>query len=249
MAKLYVDTIEPEGATTNLAIGEAGQDVILPGNDIRANVLQDAGGNAIFTSNGSGTLSGVSGGFGGAIALISSTTADDDAAVSFTSGFSTAYKHYIFKLYNINPATDETNFTFQTSTDGGSNYNVTLTSTNFMAYHDEINSSEAVEYNAAGDESQGTVYQRIAERVSNDADASATGEVHLFNPTSTTYVKNFYSTVNLLHTSGDSPPRPYSMEMFVSGYFNTTSAINAIQFKFSSGNINEGTIKMLGVKQ
>ena len=72
MAKLYVDTIEPEGATTNLAIGESGQDVILPGNDIRANVLQDAGGNAIFTSNGSGTLSGVSGGFGGAIALISS---------------------------------------------------------------------------------------------------------------------------------------------------------------------------------
>ena len=79
MAKLYVDTIEPEGATTNLAIGESGQDVILPGNDIRANVLQDAGGNAIFTSNGSGTLSGVSGGFGGPIALISSQTASDDS--------------------------------------------------------------------------------------------------------------------------------------------------------------------------
>jgi len=180
--------------------------------------------------------------------LISSTTADDDATISFTSGFSTAYNHYIFKLYNINPATDETNFTFQTSTDGGSNYNVTLTSTNFQAYADEANTNEALEYNASGAESQGTAFQTIANRVSNDADACAAGDVHLFNPTSTTYVKNFWSVVNLLHTSGDVPPRPYSMEMWAGGYFNTTSAINAIQFKFTSGNF-DGTIKMLGVKQ
>ena len=133
MAKLYVDTIEPEGATTNLTIGEAGQDVILPGNDIRANVLQDAGGNAIFTSNGSGTLSGVNSGFGDSLTLISSQSASSSASLSFTSGIDSTYKEYIFKFYEINAASNVVDFSFQCSTDGGSNYNMTMTTTFFRA--------------------------------------------------------------------------------------------------------------------
>ena len=103
MAKLYVDTIEPEGATTNLAIGESGQDVIVTGNDIRANVLQDVGGNAIFTSDGSGNVTGVNSGIGSCLmVLISSQTAtNSSASLSFTSGIDSTYKEYIFKFYNI----------------------------------------------------------------------------------------------------------------------------------------------------
>lgn len=110
MAKLYVDTIEPEGATTNLAIGESGQNIIVTGNDIRANVLQDAGGNAIFTSNGSGTLSGVNSGFGDALVLIATQTADDSASLSFTSGIDSTYDEYIFMYFNIQPATNNAFF-------------------------------------------------------------------------------------------------------------------------------------------
>ena len=73
MGQLYVDTIEPQSGTS-LTIGESGQNTVLAGNDIRANVLQDAGGNAILTSNGSGTLSGVNSGFGSAMSLLNTTT-------------------------------------------------------------------------------------------------------------------------------------------------------------------------------
>ena len=67
------------------------------------------------------------------------------------------------------------------------------------------------------------------------------GSLTLFNPSSATYVKHFISTTNISH-SGD-----YTENCFLAGYFNTTSAINAIQFKMSSGNIDEGTILMYGI--
>ena len=243
MAKLYVDTIEPEGATTNLAIGESGQDVILPGNDIRANVLQDAGGNAIFTSNGSGTLSGVNSGFGDSLTHISSQSASSSASLSFTSGIDSTYKEYIFKFYEINPATNSTNFTFQCSTDGGSNYNTTVTSTAFWAYNNENGTDTLLGYNTSIDQAQGTAYQPLASGVGSGADEATAGELHLFNLSSTTYVKNWYSTQTTI--SGDTPTYDYFVK--TAGYFNTTSAINAIRFQFASGNINEGTIMMYGV--
>ena len=195
-------------------------------------------------------IMGVAGVSTGDVVLLASNSADttDLATISFTSGITSTYGEYIFRFYNINPATDATNFTFQTSIDGGSNYNVTTTTTNYIAYHDEADGSAALEYNAAGDLAQGTAFQRVAERVSNDADASCAGELHLFNPASTTYVKHFYSKTNNYHASGDDPSRPYSMSMYVAGYFNDADDdINAIQFKMSSGNL-DGLIKMWGVK-
>ena len=242
MAKLYVDTIEPEGATTNLAIGEAGQDVILPGNDIRANVLQDAGGNALFTSNGSGTLSGVSSGFGGPIALISTQTASGDSEISFTSGITSTFNHYIFKFYNVAPATDSVDFTFQGNSAGGSGYNETITSTYFRSFNTEGNTDNGLAYLSNGAQNEGTSYQILARELGNAADESLAGELHLFNPSSTTYIKNFYSDVSVYRQDN------YAMQLFVSGYFNTVLAIDEIQFKMASGDF-DGTIKMLGVKQ
>ena len=244
MAKLYVDTIEPEGATTNLAIGEAGQDVILPGNDIRANVLQDAGGNAIFTSNGSGTLSGVNSGFGDSLKLISTQTASSSASLSFTSGIDSTYKEYIFKFYEINAASNVVDFSFQCSTDGGSNYNMTMTTTFFRAWHYANDTDSGLAYQDGRDQAQGTAFQPIAFSSGNQAKGCMVGELHLFNPSSTTYIKNFFTKTNLISANGS----PYQLNSYVAGYVNTTTdTIDAVQFKFSSGNINAGTIRMYGV--
>ncbi len=240
MAKLYVDTIEPEGATTNLAIGESGQDVIVTGNDIRANVLQDAGGNAIFTSNGSGTLSGVNAGLGTPLSLLDTQTASDSASVTFTSSIDSTYKEYIWRFYVINPATDGATFHFQVSIDGGSNYNVAMTTTVFEAYNIQSGTSSGLAYDATRDQGGGTAYQMLGYNLGNDATANTAGSLHIFNPASTTYAKQFYAQTSAVELT------PYNTTDYNAGYINTTSAINAISFKMSSGNF-DGKIKMYGV--
>ena len=241
MAKLYVDTIEPEGATTNLAIGESGQDVILPGNDIRANVWQDAGGNAIFTSNGSGTLSGVNSSIGAPKVLLSSQTVTNQASISFTSGIDSTYKEYIFYCIDINPATSGTELQFQVNAVGETGYNENFTASFFGADHTENNTSAGLSFDTGRSLYDSTAFQAITGGQSNDADACGAGELHLYNPASTTYVKNFWATFNSLNGA------PESRNTFAAGYFNITAAIDDIQFKMSSGNF-DGTIKMYGVK-
>ena len=237
---LNVNTIEPAGST--LTIGASG-DTVVATDSVNVNTVKDAGGNTLWVSNGSGTLSSVNSGLGDSLKLISSQTADDDASVSFTSGIDSSYKEYIFKFYEINPATNSTNFTFQCSTDGGSNYNTTVTSTAFWAYNNENGTDTLLGYNTSIDQAQGTAYQPLASGVGSGADEATAGELHLFNLSSTTYVKNWYSTQTTI--SGDTPTYDYFVK--TAGYFNTTSAINAIRFQFASGNINEGTIMMYGV--
>jgi hypothetical protein len=122
MTTLNVNALEPEGGTTSMGVGLSGQNTIIGGNTIKLNTLKDAGGNTIFTSDGSGNLSSVNSGFGGAITLLQSLTADDDTSLSFTSNIDSTYGEYIFKFYNIGPATDQVNFTFQVSTNGGSSF-------------------------------------------------------------------------------------------------------------------------------
>ena len=239
MDKLNVNTIEPEGGTTTLNVGISGKNVTITDN-LKANTLKDAGGNTIFTSDGSGNLSSVNSGFGSAQVLLSTQTASDSASLSFTSGIDSTYKEYVFDFININPATDNVEFEFQCSIDGGSNYNVTLTSTFFLASHSEAGSS-VLAYDGSYDEAQGTGYQTLWKELGNASDECTAGELHLFNPASTTYVKNFYTQLNG-YTYHD-----YSQRDFAAGYFNTTTAINAIQFKMSSGNL-DGTIKMYGIK-
>ena len=238
---LKTNAIEPEGATTNLVIGESGQNTVISNNDIRANVLQDAGGNAVFTSNGSGVLSGVNSAFGSAMVLLSTQTASDSASLSFTSGIDSTYKEYIFRFYNIHPETDIAEFNVTFSTDGGSNYGVTKTCTWFYANHYDNDSGTGVQYTTSLDLAQSTDAQTLNYDLSSDAGHNAAGELHLFNPSSTTYVKHYFSRMN--ENPGDSGSR----EAFVGGYCNITSAINAVQFAMSSGNF-AGKIKMWGVK-
>ena len=180
-----------------------------------------------------------------AMVLLQTETASASGDVSFTSGIDSTYKEYIFKFIHMHPATDDAEFSFNGSTDGGSNYNVTKTTTYFAAWHNEGGTSAALEYNASRDIAQGTGFQAIISGGSggtgNGNDECCSGFLHLFNPSDTTFVKQFISTGND-YQNGD-----YCMQNHVAGYFNTTSAIDAIQFKFDNGNTDAGIIKLYGV--
>jgi hypothetical protein len=139
------------------------------------------------------------------------------------------------------------NFTFNLSTDAGSNYNVTKTTTFFQTYHTENGAESSLLYQTTLDLAQSTAFQTLTENgISNQADASLSGSLTLFNPSSTTYVKHFIANNDVVKMW--SPPIELTSNFFVAGYGNTTSAVNAIQFKMSSGNTDAGTIYMYGIK-
>ena len=182
----------------------------------------------------------------GAMTLISTQTASNSATISFTSGIDSTYKEYIFKFIDIHPATDGAEFQFNGSDDDSSHsYDVTKTTTFFQSQHDEGDSYTNLGYLTGNDLAQGTGFQDLGRNVGNDNDQSCVGFLNLFNPSSTTFVKHFIARFN---NAQDISSTHYSAETYISGYFNTTADITAIQFKFSSGNIDSGTIKLYGVK-
>ena len=237
MTTINVNTIAPSGST--LTVGDSGDTIVAP--EVKVNTVKDAGGNTLWVSNGSGTLSSVSG-FGGALNLLSTQTASGSASLSFTSGIDSTYKEYVFKFININPATNAQNFGFQVNASGQSGYDETMTSTAFMAIMTEAGTNSSLGYAGGLDQAQGRAFQPLMYQVGNDADKSGSGELHIFNPSSTTYVKNWYNTCN--NVNGDATP--YQANAFMAGYVNTTSAITQVQFKCPSGNF-DGKIKMYGV--
>ena len=177
------------------------------------------------------------------LVLLSTQTASASANISFTTGLDSTYDEYIFKFINIHPATDNVGFDFNMSTDGGSNYNVTKTSTFFAAVHGENGASGGLSYETALDLAQSTSFQKLGYNGGSDNDQHLSGTLTIFNPSSTTYVKHFISTSNS-SSSGD-----FATNTFVAGYGNTTSAINAVRFQMTSGNIDDGIIKLYGVKK
>ena len=177
----------------------------------------------------------------GNMILLSSQTASSSASISFTTGIDSTYKEYQFYFINMHPATNGVEFQFNMSTDGGSSYNVAKTTTTFEASQNEAGSSTNLTYQAGDDLAQGTGFQELSDGIGNENDECNAGTLTLFNPSSTTYVKHFIATTNM-YNGGD-----FSVNDFTAGYGNTTSAVNAIQFKMSSGNIDEGTILMYGI--
>ena len=175
----------------------------------------------------------------GAMNLISTSTVSSGvSAVSIASGINSTYDTYMFKFINIHPAAAE-HFQFQASTDTGSSYGVTLTSTYFHATQNEAGNSTSLSYVAGKDLAQSTSFLRLIDSTSTANDESGSGTLFLFSPSNTTFVKHFISRTSQAATG--------AKDGFVAGYFNTTSAIDAIQFKMSSGNIDSGVIKMYGL--
>ena len=178
----------------------------------------------------------------GDVVLLYDNDFTDETTISITSGIDSTYGEYIFKFYNINPATDDVEFGFQANATDGADYNDSaITSTAFVGYHKEDDSAANVNYEAGHDLAQDTTFQTIAFDQGNGGDESCAGELHLFNPSSTTYVKQWYARSNGYAQSD------MTQDFFTAGYFNDTTAIDDIQFKMSSGNF-DGTIKMWGVK-
>ena len=182
----------------------------------------------------------------GAMTFIKKLTASSSATLSFVDGSSSVvldntYKEYLFTFKNMHPATDNDKFQVNFSIDAGSNYNVTKTTTFFRAVHYEDGSSSSVSYSTGQDLGQSTNFANIVDGVGSDADQNVSGYLHLFNPSSTTFVKHFISNANTC-TDDNATKNVYS-----AGYANTTSAIDAIQFKMSSGNIDAGDICLYGI--
>ena len=181
----------------------------------------------------------------GEMTLIKKQTASSSATISFVDGTSdvvldNTYKEYLFTFNNIHPETDDKDFQFNLSIDGGSNYNVTKTTTFFRAVHDEADSSAVLEYRTSQDLAQSTAFHQLGGS-GNDNDQAVSGTLRLFNPSSTTFVKHFIATNNAID-EGDG-----SRNNFVAGYANTTSAVDAVQFKFASDEIQAGTICLYGI--
>ena len=192
------------------------------------------------TLDNSGLVKASSGG-GGVWNLIETLTASSDATLDFTSGIDSTYDEYVFKIINLHPSGDDMKVGFQGNAAGGSGFNETITSTVFLAYHNEAGDSTTLTYSTTRDEAQSTDFQDIIDDLGNDNDQSASGELWLYNPSSTTFVTHWMSTVQIYNSSD------YSVIFRTAGYFNTTSAIDEIQFKPASGTIDAGTISLYGI--
>jgi len=184
----------------------------------------------------------------GSMTLIKTLTASSSGTLSFVDGSSdvvldNTYPVYLFKFINMHPATDNVNFTVNFR-DGGSAYDATKTSTSFGAYHDEGDSATGVNYEGSFDLAQSTSAQilGIGGSIGNGNDESLTGTLHLFNPSSTVFVKHYISNIHFYNKDN------YAINSFIAGYCNVTAAIDGVQFAMSSGNIDAGTIKLYGIK-
>ena len=175
-----------------------------------------------------------------AMTLITTNTESGDATSDFTSGIDSTYKLYIFKFLDLGPATNSVEFQFNGSIDAGSNYNVTKTTTYFSVHHQEDDGDAGLNYRTADDLGQRTDFQILTTAIGGESDESAAGILHLFSPSSTTYVKNFYATMNSYFSNN------YIFHQYTAGYINDTTAIDEIQFKMSSGNF-DGVIQLFGI--
>ena len=187
----------------------------------------------------------------GSMVFIKKLTSSSSATLSFVDGSSDVvlddtYKEYLFTFNNMHPATDSAHFQFNMSVDTGSNYNVTKTTTFFHAAHRQDAAVTELSYDTGQDLAQSTNFQRLAYNIDGShASDNLSGYLHLFNPSSTTFVKHFIATNNYTY-DGDGDEQ-YSYNIFVGGYFNTTTAITRLQFKFESGNIDAGDICLYGI--
>ena len=181
----------------------------------------------------------------GSMTFIKKLTASSSSTLSFVDGASSVvldntYKEYLFTFNNMHPQTDNVHFTVGFR-DGGTNYDATKTTTMFRAYHSEADDAAAVAYDTGHDLAQSTDFQRLAYGVGNGNDESTSGYLHLFNPSDTTFVKHFISNSNMYYEAD------YTINQFTAGYCNVTAAIDAVQFKMSSGNIDAGDICLYGI--
>ena len=193
-----------------------------------------------YNNNSISAITAAAGLASGAMTLISTTTASSSSTVDITSGIDDTYKEYIIKVIDIHPSATQ-DFRFQGNAAGGSGFNETITSTHFRSYNNEAGDTTTLAISAGHDLAQGTGAQILFNGVGADNDQSASGTLHLFDPSSTTFVKHWIWQGTQYQSSD------YNIVHYAAGYFNTTTAIDEIQFTPSTGNIDAGTFKLYGV--
>ena len=181
----------------------------------------------------------------GSLTHIATQTASSSASLSFTSGIDSTYKEYIFYFVDIHPETNRAIFQFQADTGTNTNYNITATTTYFNAYHKEDDSATSLGYNDTHDDAQSTSFLNLTVHNSNNNDSCASGTLHIFNPSSSVFVKHFLSRFSHMYeqSNGDN----YAWDNYKGGYFNTQTALTRFQFKYSTGNIDSGQILLFGL--
>ena len=197
--------------------------------------------NGVKNATAFGSITGL-----GSMTFIKKLTASSSSTLSFVDGSSDVvlddtYKEYVFTFKNIHPSADGKNFSFQGSTDGGSSYGVIMTSTAFQTFHDEADTQTNLSYRTGADIAQGTGYPSLTQESSFDNDHGVCGTLHLFNPSSSVFVKHWMCRLSSVLNIN------YANEFYNAGYFNTTSPIDAIQFKFDANNIDAGDICLYGI--
>jgi hypothetical protein len=248
MSTVKADTVQAKDFASDLTLGASGDTVTVAADSINVNKVQDKGGNTLWDYS-TGEFVGANSAFASQSLKLLATQVIDQTytSISFITGIDSTYDVYIFKFINIRVTTSY-DFAFQCSTDGGDTFATTLTSTAFRAWHSEAGTGN-LSYDSERDRVQQTLLQPIMWSVkTDDADGNGCGELTLFNPSNTTYAKHWFSTTQHMH------PEPASINPYNAGYFNTTSAINAITFAACEGdgagglpNVLGGTIKMYGL--
>ena len=244
MSRVYTDTIEPRKPTQDITLGTSGETITLPGNDLRVNTVKDKGGNTLWTSDGSGNLSSVNAALKGDLVLLTTNDFTGSSGVAFTTKIDSTYDSYCFKFINIHTNDAAvTRLAFQCNAVGETGYNETITSSALYCQHSEADAT-GLGYDTGQDQAQGTSYQSFTGiGPGPDADMSYDGQLWLYAPSSTTYVKHFLTDGN---TYQNSSPSDYSNRTMIGGFINTIKAIDDINFKALAGTI-DGTIKMYGL--
>ncbi len=196
-----------------------------------------------YNNNSLSSVTAVAGLSSGAMNLITTNTISSGvSSSSFTSGIDSTYDTYMFKFINLHPATNNIKFQYNFTTDG-TNFNVSKTTTFFLAYHAEDGSATTLAFDANSDLGNGTGYQFFGNDVGNDNDQGISGTMFLFSPSNTTFVKHFITETSVANQAD------LMVNVKTAGYCNTTSAITGVDFKSSSGNIDSGVIKMYGLSK
>ena len=196
-----------------------------------------------YNNNSISSITAAAGIASGAINLITTNTISSGVtSSSFTSNIDSTYDTYMFKFINLHPATNNIKFQYNFTTDG-TNFNVSKTTTFFLAYHAEDGSASTLAYDSNSDLANGTGYQFFGNDVGNDNDQGISGTMFLFSPSNTTFVKHFMTVTSVANQAD------LMVNVYTGGYCNTTSAITGVDFKANSGNIDSGVIKMYGLSK
>jgi|TARA_R100000353_G_scaffold59334_1_gene47076 hypothetical protein len=174
--------------------------------------------------------------------ITTNTISSGVTSSSFTSNIDSTYDTYMFKFINLHPATNNIKFQYNFTTDG-TNFNVSKTTTFFLAYHAEDGSASTLAYDTNSDLANGTGYQFFGNDVGNDNDQGISGTMFLFSPSNTTFAKHFMTVTSVANQAD------LMVNVYTGGYCNTTSAITGVDFKANSGNIDSGVIKMYGLSK